>query len=507
MMLRAVMTFFVCYCACSFSQTLSFSRKFETLKKNVPLAIVNSHPDRFYVLRYNKLVHDIVIERRAKPSAEITGFTPLKLDSVNASWFDYENLDYLFFECNEHLFFVFEKDLNNKKSVYLKVVDASNRATGFIELASLEKEKTTLDFNFDVKVTYDTNLLVISSQTYFNSVKKTALLYNVRERKVAWTRKLPLENDYTGYSFGFDCNNSGDLFYAMAKSRVTGFQRKYINHQQLEVPVFFYDTITLASYLGKEPLTIHKKPLLVNVTNLNNLHLAFDGDQVVVQAHYALEASVNNEKSVFFLCQRMSSDLSENQYAVTTPLNDSIKRALTFYDGSDSKLAGDKEFRFVKLFEHGPQCYSVSERREDYYTKELFVVKYDLVTGLITRQYLVPRKTMIFRGRTRLKSIGEAMVFMSGDNLNLVLLESPGNFKKPLSDFNYHKFRKETKLWGSNIVRYTIDKDGNICKSLVYTNSDFDMAPLKYQGNQDDVVFYLNNSRYEKFAILKLNPS
>ena len=72
------------------------------------ITIINNHPNFFYLLRFNKEVHDLTIERRSKPAAEILSFCPLKLDSVNADWFDYGKLDYLFFEHRYHVYFFFE---------------------------------------------------------------------------------------------------------------------------------------------------------------------------------------------------------------------------------------------------------------------------------------------------------------------------------------------------------------------------------------------------------------
>ncbi|MES2679202.1 MAG: hypothetical protein V4635_04925 [Bacteroidota bacterium] len=500
---NALLTLFVCCCTFGFSQELIFSRKFETLKKNVPLAIINSQPGYFCVLRYNKLVHDLVIERRAKPTAEMIGFTPLKLDSVNATWFDYEKLDYLFFEQHKTLYFLFEKDLNSKKTIYLKIIDSLNRSSGFIEVAKLEKEKTMFDFGFEFKTTGDNNILIVASQSYLNSVKKTVSLFNIQHRKIDWVKKLPLENDYTGYSFAFECNQANDLFYALTKARVVGTQRRYMNHQQVEVPVFFYDTLTLVSYLNEGPVTIHKKPILANISNLNSVKILPLNGQVLVQAHYALEATAVGDKSIFFLSQRLSSDLSENFYTVTTPLSDSLKRALTFYDGTDSKQAADKEYKLVKQFAARDHIFTVCERRDENYTKEMLVFNSDPNTGQTTQQFLIPRKVLVFKGRTRLKSIGEVMLVAQGEELSLLVLEAPSNFKKAAAEFNFHKFKRENNLWGANIVMYTVNNKGGLSKKLLYANATFDLVPLRYQGDaMQDVVFYLNNNRYETFAFL-----
>ena len=147
------------------------------------------------------------------------------------------------------------------------------------------------------------------------------------------------------------------------------------------------------------------------------------------------------------------------------------------------------------------------ERRDENYYKELIVCNSNLLTGEIKNQCLVPRKVLIFKGRARMKNIGEAMQVAYKDNLSFIMLEAPSNFKKPPGEFIYNKFKRENNLWGANIVMYTVNAEGNLDKKLVYTNSNFDLAPLNYQGNgQDNIVFYLSSGRYEEFAILKLNP-
>ena len=69
-----------------FSQELQFSRYYAGGGKRVPLQIVNTHSDYFFVLRYNREIHDFIIEKRGKPSAELIRIYPLQLDSVNAHW-------------------------------------------------------------------------------------------------------------------------------------------------------------------------------------------------------------------------------------------------------------------------------------------------------------------------------------------------------------------------------------------------------------------------------------
>lgn len=85
-----------CYCAFLFSQTTTYSREFDANSKHIPLKILNCNSNYFIVLRYNKTIHDFIVEKRKKSNFEIASICPLKLDSVNANWFDYEKMDYLF---------------------------------------------------------------------------------------------------------------------------------------------------------------------------------------------------------------------------------------------------------------------------------------------------------------------------------------------------------------------------------------------------------------------------
>ena len=502
----AIIGFLAGCCAFSFSQVPQFSRAFQTIKTNVPIAIINSQPEYFYVLRYNKGVHDFTIEKRAKPTAEIIGFTPLKLDSVNNSWFDYEKIDYLFYEHHRQLYFVFEKLINSKNSLYLKVIDTLSKSSGFIELASYDFDKTLQDFSFSFKKTDNDNILIVATHTYLNgTVKKTAQLYDIEERRMVWTKKLPIENAVSGYSSAFECNTAGDLFYVLTQSRTVGYTRKYIHQMEVNVPILFHDAVNLVSYQGIDQF--HKTPLLTNISHLNSVHILTSGNQVIVQANIGLLCNDSVGSDLYFFSKKLSADLRSQYYTITSPLADSLREKLTFYDGSDFKQPGDKDYAFLQQFSAGQINYQVSERKEDYYYKELLVWQTDLQTGQVTHQSIVPRKVLSFKNRTRFKKVGEAMFVFAADKLNVFVLEAAANFKSKPSKFVYHRFKKETNLWRANVMMYTI-QEGRLEKTLVFHNAEYDMVPLSYSStDQSDVVFYLNDGKYEKFAILKLNPS
>ncbi len=499
----ALFAFLIAYCSSFFSQPV-YSRDFEARKKNVPLAIINNHSNYFFLLRYNKAAHDITIERRAKPSAEIVSFTPLKLDSINADWFNYENLDYLFFEYNYHTYFLFEKVLNSKKSIYLKITDTLGKASGFIELAALEKEKGVTEIDFEYKRTYNNNILIVASQTYGTFlIKKTVLIFDVEKRKVVLTKKLPIENAATGYSTAFEANATNDLFFVLAKAHIVSYKRKNINHEQVQVPVFFYDSLIVVSFLNKAAFPVRNKMFLDGFTGVNSIRLIPSKETVSTLVHFS-SLKPGGEICTYFLNEKFNNDLTNTSRPYIIPLDSSIKENLTFYDGTDYKSAAYKEYRLLTNLNTATTEYVLTERVEDYYYKELLVLQNDPKTGQVLHQNIIPRKIYSFKGRTRFKNIGKAMPFIFKDKLHVVVLESPANFKKETDKFNYHRFKKETNLWHSNLVMYTIDNNGVMDKKLLYHNANFDAVPLPYQAeNATDIVLYLNNTKVEKFVILR----
>lgn len=495
---------FLISCAFSFSQELSFSRNFQAIKKNVAVAILNS-TDRFYVLRYNKEVHDLTIERRAKPSAEITGFTPLKMDSVNASWFNYENLDYLFFERHKKLYFLFEKVVNTKRTVYLKIIDTLSKSSGFIELAELEQEKGIRDISFLFKLTAKNNILLVGSQTFANGIiKKTAYLYDPEKRKMLMVRKLPVENEASGYSTGYEFNAEGDLFYVLDKFRLVSYKRKFVQQTQVNIPVFFHDTLTLVSWPVSEQ-GLRKAVVLTSVLLLNGIRLFPGKEALLVTAHVSLQPPDSAIARSCFFSKKFSTNLDLQEQAETNLLDPQLEQSLTFYDGEDDKSAASKEYNPVETIAAGAFHFQAAERREDKFRKELLVWQIEAATGHIKEQYLVPRK-IFSMGFSRFNNEGGAMIAPFGNRLSIVVPESPSNFKKAVSEFRYHRFKKVTNIYGANMVMYTLG-EGYTEKKLLYRNSDFDLVPLIYRANgQEDMVFYLSSGSFEKFAIWKRSP-
>lgn len=498
-----LLAFCIYYCSCFFSQA-TYSRDFEARKKNVPLAIINNHANYFLLLRYNKAAHDITIERRANPGAEIISFTPLKLDSVNADWFDYEKLDHLFFEKEHYFYFLFEKVLNSKKTLYLKIVDTLGKASGFIELAAVEKDKGVTDINLEYKTTANNNILIIASKTYGEfGVKKTATLFDVEKRKIVWTKKLPPENVNYGYSTTFECNETNDLFCVLTKIHVASFKRKYMNHAQMIIPVLHFDSLSILSFLNGEAFPVRKRIAINDLSSLKSMRLVTGKDNVSVIAHFS-KGDKNGEDNVYFLNQKFSADLVTEFYNTITPLDASIKESLTFYDGTDYKEASDKDYNYFTGFKLNNKYLQLSERVDEYYSKELISWQSDLETGAVSAQKILPRKIYSFQGRTRFKNITKAMPFIYDNKLHIMVLETPLNFKKDANTYKYQQFKKETNLWRSSIVMYVLNSDGNLEKKLVYRNANYDAVPMAYQANNNnEIILYLNNNKYEKFIFLK----
>lgn len=504
-MLRSAIIFFlVNYCAFLFSQELAYTRNFATVRKNVPVQIINNHSGYFHMLRYNKSAHDFTVERRQKPSGEILAFTPLMLDSVNADWFNYEKLSYLFFESGHKTYFVFEKVLNTKRTIYLKVIDTLGKAGRFIELAFLEKDKSVSDIHFEFKITGNDKLLITGTQYYINNtVKKVLLLYDPAKKEKIWMRKLPLENEYTGYSQSFITNAHNDLFYIVAKARVVAYKRKFVQNTQFTLPVFFYDSLSIASFLG-DAKTISRSALAINKLSAVKSIALNAGDKTVSAMVHFVKQNSAGEDEPFFLSQGFSNDLGVTVFSEVTALSDDIKEKLTFYDGTDYKNPAEKDHALVETITAGGLGYYLSERREENYYKEMLLWKINLATGSVLSQEIVPRKIFYFDDRTRFKNIGVTAQVVYNNSFYSFLLEDRDNLKKSARDFKFHKFSRQKYLWGANLVAYILRPAGKFEKKLVFKNGDFDCVPLIYRGSQPDFILYLNNTSVEKFAILKL---
>jgi len=494
MPVRAIIILHLFYCSSLFSQSvpgsekLFFSRQFDALKKNVPLTILNNHPDHFYLLRYNKLAHDLVIERRAKPSGEMVAYTPLKLDSVNANWFNYEELGHLFYEWNNHVYFLFEKELNFRKEIYLKITDSAGRSSGFIELAMLEKDAATFSIDFSYQPLSRGRLLIVSTRSTVNGIRRRiAMLYDPEKRELTWTKKLPLENIYSNLTANFGCNDAGDLFYLAMKSGDRAVD------ETAERP----DSLFLVTWrsASEAPERTHMNTNLLHEIK-NSIMVTGSGEPLVIVQGFNSDAKRTRE--FFLVYQPDSSGIKR----VSTPMEGKLEKQLTFYDGP-FKESWLKYHNLLKIIPGDSSVDLLLERVEQYYSKELIFLSVNKHTGAVTTQKLIPRKLLFFRERNRFKNLGTVMLSSFRQRPSFIMLESPANFSKTARDFSYHQFTRETSLWRTNVVMYTLEADGELSKELIYRNAEFDLIPLRYESTYEgDIVFYLNSGRYEKFGFI-----
>lgn len=506
----AIIIFLVNYCTFLFSQEGYFTREFEARKKNIPVEILNNHSSYFYVLRINTAVHDITIERRSKPGAEMLAFTPLKLDSVNAGWFDYENLDYVAFEKRHKLYFLFEKVLNSKRTLYLKVIDTLGKASGFTELASLEGDKYTAEFYFDCRVTENKDILIIATRVGFTGIKRrVAMLFSTTKREMIWTKRLPLENESTISSWYFTCNKTNDLLYFQTYSSILGYE----TFGGMTQSIIRLDSLLFWSWAANATAPVASWLDIEEMTSIRTGFILPDTAGVFLSVQGLEEDTLTGDQKELIVNIKLKALSGDQEYMTKTYYDESIRDQLTFYDGTNNKASWYKMHALPDNYKTGSYLYTLSERTEpepfskqDYY-KELLFRKTDLRDGRIVTHKIIPRKIFFFRNRTRFKNIGNVMISMFKDSLKLLVLENPSNFKKDPNVFNNREFKKETNLWNSNIVSYSLRPDGRLEKKLVFKNGEFDMVPVNYSSNgQRDIILYLNNSRFEKFAILNLYP-
>jgi len=505
MIRSAIIILCVNYGAFLFSQDLQFSRDFIAMKKNLPVAIINNHSNYFHVLKYNRDVHDLTLERRAKPSAEIVSFTPLKLDSVNATWFNYENMDYIFHEHKHVIYFLFEKVVNSKKEIFIKTIDTNGKASGFKLLAAIEKDNSMNDFQFEYKIVDQTKLLIISSSDHLNgTTKKTAQLIDLVTKEKIWVKKLPIENALTGYSTSYVCNQKGDLYYLILYPELQRFKRKYMDHRQVEIPVYSYPKLEIACFLADNSAIIKNSPAMSSVNSIYNVALTAEEKTISLFLHFTKGEDPSSEK-VAFLTQQWSYNLSAEIYHTIQQLSESIDQQLTFYDGTDYKTSADKEFGSIESFRTELDAYELVERKEKNNYKELLFVNWDKQNGRILNQQLIPRRINYFDERSRIKNFGLTNQLATADNYFIVLFENKANENIQAKDYYYKDFSKLKSTKNANLVMYTIQKDGKVCKKVIYQNKGYDYVPLNYQSDQNEFIFYFNKTKSEKFATLKLN--
>jgi len=499
---KAALIFGLLFWSLLHAQELSYSRAFPTISKNLPLLIQNTQHAYFYVLRYNRKAHDLTLERRAKPSAEILSFTPLKLDSVNSDLYNYASLDYLLFEHKGGMYFVFEKNLNNKKTIYFKHIDSLGKSRGFTEVYTLERESTLLEFDIELAGVYGGKFLIVATQKYFNqSIKKTIILYDPETKKQTWVKTLPLENNSTGYSKGYCLNEQNDLFYVMVKAQAVSYKRKYIKHMQVMVPVFTYDSLHLFK-LSSLSNQLQRKFLLSDLNALHSIKLRCDSMGVSVLAQTAGKQK-DNTRSIALFSFKCSNDFTKTNQPEVVPINADIKRRLTYYDGTDYEDAADKEFEFLNETVGREFTYHLTERKEGGVYKELLLWQIQNSSGKVHNSYLVARRMLSSETWSRYSEIGEAGSAILKGNYHLFMAEASANTSIDPNTAQYYQLKKKSSLGHCYLVIYTPEFNGSLTRVKLHQNLDYDFIPIDYASPEsNDLVFYLSNGKQEKFAIL-----
>jgi hypothetical protein len=489
-----------------YTQELRYSKPFPSVSKNLPLVLLNKHPAYFHVLRYNRLAHDITLERRSKNDAGILCFTPLKLDSVNADWFNYANLDFQLIESDYSVYFVFKKELNNKKSLYLKRIDTLGKSSGFFEILSLEREPAWTDFEITYKNLDNGKLLIITTREFFNmSVKKTALLFDLNSHRILWTKHLPSENPFTGYSRSFTCDNNQNLYYLMVNSQVIGFKRKYSKHMQVETPVMRYDSIKVVSFL-KNNEKPHSLMLLKSFNRNNSITLWAETGKLYVLSFYSRTEEDSPAPGSFLFSFCSGQKLDTIYYQQSTPLDTNIGKRLTYFDGTDIDSFWDKEFKILSADYNQSTAYNLCERREAEEYKELFFWNTDLSTGKVVNQQLIPRRLLSSEAWSRYANIGEAGACLVDSSYFVFMAEFNQNFNANLQSVKFPQLKKRSSLRFCNLILIELKRNHPVRKILLHQNGNFDFIPVPYQSaGQRDLIFYFSSGRQERFAICELN--
>jgi hypothetical protein len=479
-----------------------YSRAFPTVPKNLPISIIN-RSDHFYVLRYNRMAHDLTVEKREKPSCEIISFTPLKLDSVNSPLFNYEMLDHLFIEHKNRLHFIFEKSLNNSRTVYLRSIASNGRAEGFLEIDHLEKDHVITDIRFRFFQAAPGKVLIVGEKYYANyTCRKTATLLDLDSHSKIWTYNMPIENERTGYSTSFTCGPANELYFAYVVSHIETFKRKYVNRMQQAVPQFHYDKLSIAC-ITNGSLTSAEVPELQDLMALHGVNLDTQGNLLTLHGFAVAERDSRIGPRLFFLHKTYRSFPDSLVSAELQPAGDEITTALTFYDGEDSDSPADKNYRLYDKRVTGEASSQLYAREDEGFYKELILNVSG--PGKVPPR-LIPRKVQYFYDRSRYKNIEKVAPVSCEGKVQYLLLEHRSNAGSNPSPFNYHSFRTLGSAENAVLVSYSMNSTGSVEKKVLYRNGDYVTFPVTYNSQGCEYIMYLVKNKIERFAILPLSP-
>ena len=484
---------------------LKFSKLYHTPPRSSALGIYNLEPDHFYITRYNRLAHDITIERRKKSDGSVAAFTALKLDSVNAPWFNYENLDHSLFMKDGSLFFVFTRVLNNKSELYMKRIDSLGKSSGFIQIMSMSGERNDDFLELAFTVTDQKQLLIRATHAQGTTVYRQVQLYEPLSRTFVYSARLPQENPVTGYSRDYLFDKDGNLYYLLFHHsyewRIEGIGPPDLSFSTLVSSSFTVEAVDLV-LLNTEGANFQKKKIdLKGVSAVHAVVPSVTPEGFRLQVMYS-GTDVQGKEQIRFSVHHIDRTLTRERI-VDQPLSEKLTRSLTFYDGSDYDGASRKNYSLEASACAGPTCYHFSERVQQNYFKELLVWQSDS-TGKLLTQALIPRKILYFADRTRFRNLGKVMHATGVNSVYSFLIENRGNEKTNADEFSFHDFKRQETVAGANLVAYVL-KDGACTKKIVYRNSDYSCVPVNYQATMPDLVLYLVKNDVERFGVVMLD--
>lgn len=488
--------------ALQLSGQLQLTRYYPTPPKTSPLHLVNCGRDHFFLLRYNKLAHDITLEKRRKSDGSVAGFLALKMDSVNASWFNYLDLDWMIFEKQGKLYFVFGRVLNNQSTVYMKEIDtASCRSSGFIELATLSGTTKADMLDLDFQLLANKNLLLIKTVGYGGNYTKELVIIDPADRNQLARYRLPVENGEAGFSDQYTFDNELNLYYVLKKFQgidrlntvLLGMLRSALLTDSLFLMKFNNkgDLLTKRSLEVSDDIYVHSLKPVADSTGMS-LHMMYSG------------TNENGEDKLYFISWKFNRDLTTQNFSLE-PLKEELEKNLTYFDGTEYDVAARKVFNQRSFTSFYPYSWHISERKNENYLKEMLVWRTD-DAGRVELQHLLPRKTFFFPERVLFRTMGEVMHAVKGDTLFSIFLEHRNNLSTDPLTYKYQSLARQESLQGANLVVYKSAPGMQApAKKLLYSNGNISCVPLGYSGNEEDLVLYFVISESECYSVISLN--
>lgn len=480
---------------------IQLTHRYPTPVRSIPLGIINNSPTHFWLLRYNKMAHDITIEKRRKPDGSVAGFVALRLDSVNASWFDYSQLDYYFFEKNDKLYFVFERVLNRERQLFMKEIDSLCKSSGFIRIASIKMDKRETEVELDFSLTRERQLMVIRTRSYGMTVNRDVSLYDPPTRQILYRRKLPPENPATGYSGEMCFDRSGQVYYLLYRYHLgidftaSLFYGEFVARRPPIDSLFLVSVDSANSFVGQ---------LALPLEGCDYMHAAFLGEETDGCSLNGFFTRVDSagERRLAVARIRADNGLRLKDLHVRDA-DESLVERLTFYDGTDSKNAGDRYYEPWKEAHARDSHYFFSMRWGSFNYREL--IWWQVKDGAPVAFDLVPRKTGYFENRVQFSSFGIPCLAVRDNGVAVFLLEHPANMDMGPANFVFRRFRRLESVRGARLAAYLIRDGKHYKKESLWLNRGQRCIPIPYSGTRDDVIFYFTEGDAERFGVLPLS--